>query len=393
MDRTFFHAKRPWSVYKDSILNYYLDPYIPKVATQQKPILIVDCFAGCGRFEDGTNGSPVIICETIRKWREKGFRISGEFIEADPINFASLKHALQPYSAFADCHHSTFAVRLADLTRKAQTHSLFLYVDPYSVRGLKFQLMRQVFEQIRASGSSVEVLLNWNPVAFLRWGKSALKSVADETQSVIDSGGDFLADDPEDPVQLTELDEIAGGPYWRSIASNSTISFAESLNRLTEAYCQSLHGSFAFVARYPVKEKYKHTVPKYFLVFGTRHPDGIELMNDAMCSARRAFLGSEFVTGRLFDTTPDEEIADLTTVKAAIRVAFQARREMTRKELRQMLFLEQNLFGKYRNAEINCAVGEMLKAKGPTLYSKTGRTRINDGVQLALHPFGMTAPR
>ena len=46
----FFKAKRPWSKYKDFILGYYLEPYIPKVATLKKPILIVDCFAGCGRF-------------------------------------------------------------------------------------------------------------------------------------------------------------------------------------------------------------------------------------------------------------------------------------------------------------------------------------------------------
>ena len=39
--------------YKDFILNYYLEPYIPKVNTLKKPILIIDCFAGRGSFDDG----------------------------------------------------------------------------------------------------------------------------------------------------------------------------------------------------------------------------------------------------------------------------------------------------------------------------------------------------
>src|ERR1700683_3193361 len=80
----FFEAKRPWSKYKDFILGYYLDPYIPKVATLKKPILIVDCFAGCGRFGDGEPGSPLIIAPIIKKWRDKGISVSGEFIEAVP---------------------------------------------------------------------------------------------------------------------------------------------------------------------------------------------------------------------------------------------------------------------------------------------------------------------
>ena len=72
MTQDFFKAKRPWSKYKDFILGYYLEPYIPKVATLKKPILVVDCFAGCGRFGDGEPGSPLIIAPIIKKWRDKG---------------------------------------------------------------------------------------------------------------------------------------------------------------------------------------------------------------------------------------------------------------------------------------------------------------------------------
>ena len=73
MKNGFFKAKRPWSKYKGFILRYYLETYIPKVATLKKPILIVDCFAGCGQFDDGEPGSPLIIASIINKWHDKGY--------------------------------------------------------------------------------------------------------------------------------------------------------------------------------------------------------------------------------------------------------------------------------------------------------------------------------
>src|SRR5438874_3685965 len=119
MTRKFFEKKRPWSRYKDFILRYYLEPYIAKVATLGKPILVVDCFAGCGRFGDGEAGSPLIIAPIIKKWRDKGVNISGEFIEADPENFRSLAESLQPFNEVATPRFGSFEERLPDLAAKA----------------------------------------------------------------------------------------------------------------------------------------------------------------------------------------------------------------------------------------------------------------------------------
>src|SRR4051812_34724174 len=96
----FFSRKREGSKYKDFILGYYLDPYVPKVNTLKKPILIVDSFAGRGVFEDGQPGSPLIIAPIIQKWREKGVPIRGLFIEADADNYQCLGESLQVYREF-----------------------------------------------------------------------------------------------------------------------------------------------------------------------------------------------------------------------------------------------------------------------------------------------------
>src|ERR1700730_15499002 len=60
-DRTFFLGKRPWSTIKDRVLDAYLAAYLPKVAQLRKRIVIVDAFAGPGRYRDGSLGSPLLI--------------------------------------------------------------------------------------------------------------------------------------------------------------------------------------------------------------------------------------------------------------------------------------------------------------------------------------------
>ncbi len=72
MSDTFFKEKKPWSKYKDFILDYYLTPYIAKVKNIKRPILIIDCCAGPGKFEDGTEGSPLIITKHIVESRKNG---------------------------------------------------------------------------------------------------------------------------------------------------------------------------------------------------------------------------------------------------------------------------------------------------------------------------------
>src|SRR3990167_11042175 len=82
--RDFFKIKKGWSLQKDEIFDHYLKPYIAKILSTGKPLTIIDCFAGKGRFEDGSIGSPVIIAKHIKSVLEGNSRnknIQGIFIE------------------------------------------------------------------------------------------------------------------------------------------------------------------------------------------------------------------------------------------------------------------------------------------------------------------------
>ena len=148
MVSNFFEAKRPWSRYKDYLLRSYIEPYIPKVASLKRPILIVDCFAGRGRFDDGEPGSPLIIAEAIERWRSKGVDVTGECIEADSENFHALCDVLRPHKDYCTPREGVFDDHLPELARRAQRNTVFLYVDPYMVKGLVFQHMKRVYDRM-----------------------------------------------------------------------------------------------------------------------------------------------------------------------------------------------------------------------------------------------------
>ena len=85
----FFTEKKIWSKVKDELLGCYLSPYFSKIFFTQRPVLYVDCFAGKGKFDDGTAGSPIIalniIKDALSKSKAKNPRVEAYFID---LNYA-----------------------------------------------------------------------------------------------------------------------------------------------------------------------------------------------------------------------------------------------------------------------------------------------------------------
>jgi three-Cys-motif partner protein len=387
----FFEKKREWSKHKDFILGYYLEPYIPKVNTLKKPILVIDCFAGRGEFKDGEPGSPLVIAPMLQRWRAKGVPIRGLFIEADPDNHRHLATVLAGFGDYAEPRLGSFDGHLAEIARLARHDTVFLYVDPYNVRGLIYERMKAVYDQIRTSSSSVEVLLNFNSATFMRWALAALQRHQDIPTETADEPLDQIEDASGSPVELATLDAIAGGSYWRGIALDPNLDFPQKLDRLTSEYMGRMLSSFKYVSSCPIKAKYHHKVPKYHLIYATRHEDGLELMNDAMCKARREFLGNEFNRGMLFDFIPEDEVPDLSVLRRDLLSMVCKTGPISRKALRLWGLLGH--FGRFESKDHNAAIGELLKAG--KLFSSTGKARINDHVVLRSTPFGSgaTSPR
>ncbi len=308
-DETFFRRKRSWSKYKDLILDYYLKPYLSKVAHLGKPIAVIDCFAGPGIFDDGELGSPLIISRRVAELQGRGYDARGIFIEKNQVLFGRLQGNTS--SHLCETLQGDFHSHLDRLAAIAKTHTCFLYVDPIRPGDLLFDDLESAYELIK-SNQSVEVLINFLSRGFVRRAKGFRLRASEG--SVLSEGlgrdvdeyllGDFDTQHPE----VIACNRIAGGAYWQSLLLQRSVSNPEIVDAVAKGYADQLSRWFRWRLCYPIREKYEHKGAKYHLVFGSRHMDALELMNRAMVKARREFVGAQFVENLLFPNEPEKEV-------------------------------------------------------------------------------------
>jgi three-Cys-motif partner protein len=291
----FFREKKAWSKYKDLILDYYLEPYLHKVKQLRKPILVVDCFAGPGKFDDGEPGSPFIISRKLHKLHQLSFDVLCLCIEKNPILYDRLIHNIQSSPAPTAARLGSFRDYIDEIADLAKNHTVFVYLDPIRPSDLFFNDLQSVYDQLK-HGQSVETLVNFMTTSFLR----AVRGFANR----ILLQGTLQLDHP----LVIKWNKIAGGTYWHDVAFNPSFTENQRADRLAEGYVKQLHRWFDWVIPYPIREKYKHVSPKYHLIFGSRYPGALELMNRAMVTARREFIKAGFIQGFLFPNQPDKEV-------------------------------------------------------------------------------------
>ena len=241
-----------------------------------------------------------------------------------------------------------------------RNNTVFVYIDPYGIKPLRFDVLAGIYANI-ACGSSIEVLLNFNASSLVRNGLAALKcSQQDDTEEELDR-----------TMTPADIDAIAGGTYWRGIVT-SDIPFSAKEEQCVSEYIGMMQRYFDEVCSYGIKERYEHTIPKYRLLFGSRHEDAFLLMNDAVCKARDEFLGKQRVDGYLLDMRADDEIHDPDRLRKAIMDKLTT--SMTRKEL--IVSAMHGVFAEYKESEYKRMIGSLLK--DGKICSRSGKTRIND---------------
>ncbi len=275
--KDFFKEKKAWSIIKDRILNYYLVPYIAKIVRTGKPLIVFDCFAGKGKFDKGENGSPLIIAEHIKSAFQKDAslsnKIKGIFIEKK--YYDDLKTNLAGYPS-TEVLEGTFEDNLLKILSVDARSSIFLYVDPYGIKSLSLDHFKQIKDK---KFFSIEMLINFNSAGFLREGCRLLKLEGlFKDEEIADYEGD------EDVNTIARMNSIAGGAYWQDILNdyyNKKIDIYQAEDKFISEYSRKLKDIYKYTVNIPIKLKSSH-LPKYRLVFGSNHEDGLILMVDNM---------------------------------------------------------------------------------------------------------------
>lgn len=313
----FFQKKQPWSEVKDKIVSGYLTPYSAKLLATKKPLKIVDCFAGKGKFDDGKDGSPIMIAKVIKNIlkTENAYQnknIEAYFIEQKYHN--KLKDNLQYYSQCKVISGSfeENILKILDKNNNENTN-LFLYIDPYGIKSLSFQ----VFDKLKSMETiSTEILMNFNSFGFLREGFRLLgKDIPTEL-----SKSNYETDGKN---TIVRMDEIANGNYWQQIIldkNNGKLNMYEAEELFMREYINQLKSVYDYVVNIPIKEK-RERLPKYRLIFGSNHHEGLFLMVDTMKKGWNYFLenSNEHSLFKEFEL-PDYNIGDINLEQEILKL-------------------------------------------------------------------------
>jgi len=285
---------------KHELLRRYLGAWFPILTYGgfHRRVLFLDGFAGPGVYADGEPGSPIIALNTLVSHRVFGELGRTEFVfmfvESDHDRCVSLDDELQafwdrnggqPKNVRVHVIESTFADLAGELLdhmreQKKQLAPTFAFVDPFGWKGVPLALIADLLSYDRC-----EVLFNFMYDSVNRWVTDERPGIARHFADLFGTGED-------------EHRRAAG------LAGDERKRF------LRDLYAHQLRavGGFPYVRAFELMDIDRGRTA-YYLMYGTRHHRGLEVMKDAMWALDpiggvrfSGFAGDEAM---LFEPEPD----------------------------------------------------------------------------------------
>jgi three-Cys-motif partner protein len=281
-------------VFKHEILRRYMPPFVAMLGSYSagKRVVVLDGFAGRGRYSDGTPASAELILQAVEGLRQSR-QVSAFFVERSEKDHRALSAVVDEYvvrGLLATALPGAVDEHLEAVVAAATGVPLFLFLDPCGA-GLPFtQLAAVLTGPRRHVRPQTELLLNFS---------------ADLSRR---AAGALNAKQVSHPI-ITLMDETCGGTWWRATAlaalsSPTTRNFEPVAAAVVREYALRLAraGSMLQVT-VPVRRRMHHQ-PIYHLVFLTRSQYGLWVFADALGKARQAWL-------RVLGTVDDEDTAGM----------------------------------------------------------------------------------
>lgn len=281
MASDFHKAPKVWAQIKHSILGNYLSLLLGKLG--RNPIYCVDGFAGQGRLDDGSEGSPLIAAKLAAAPPQKSRKgvLHCINVEAEELVFANLQESTADYvkMGLVKNYLGHFDELLPGILRDLGEATAFFFIDPFGTEGAELETIKKIASRrgkteilVRYDDTRVKRLIMWatnnedsfdeshrkTAMAFRsRVDQLTDEQAANEVQSAL-IGGELL-----DPLALIE-------GYTRIVKATTPLRFGLS---------------------YPIRnpETKGH---RYYLVHFCRHPDGYTHMANFMAKVERSVEGT-----------------------------------------------------------------------------------------------------
>jgi three-Cys-motif partner protein len=248
---------------KHVILRKYLDAWLPILGAGRSAaehVVVIDGFAGPGRYSTGEDGSPLIM---LKAYLEHSASIAALphffFIEEDGKRCAHLRGEIAALSVPAvveiEVIEALFDIEFPTLVERLQSRfgslpPTFAFIDPFGADVLPVALSSPLLQIPRC-----EVLIYF-PVSFLaRFG--------------------------EQPELEPILNSLYGGEHWKAAAAAATFDAKKRV--LHDLFLDELRKRVPWVRSFEITPAHEAGGNTYHLVFGTANPEqGLRKMKDAM---------------------------------------------------------------------------------------------------------------
>jgi spore photoproduct lyase len=363
----FFKAKRPWSKIKDQVIGNYLVPYLNKVSKLGQKIVIVDAFSGPGIFEDGSKGSPLIICEVAEKQVPREY--VGIFANRDKESHTKLEKALKKYIEGKQA--ITILGNAKDLLEELRNivgnATLLIYLDPFGLKGCEFRLLEPYLG--RDKRFSTEVIINMSMPTLHRL--STPDAVKEKRTSL-----------RTEKLNQT-LINILGGEYWKEIMWGD-LPANEKEKKVVEKYVSILRKFLPYAGLCPVREKLGKRV-KYYMIFASRHPDALILMNNFMHKAYFEIMHEIQFKGTLFEKIVDwRDIGREGNIEKVIIDHIEEKPGISRGEL--WLEIVKDNFMKWNSSFFISRIRKLVSDDSPKIKFVSSTKRFNEKSKLYIIP-------
>jgi three-Cys-motif partner protein len=365
----FFANPKIWSKRKHRLLGKYLPPFSAKVGSWAKLIYCIDGFAGAAKYEDGSPGSPLMMAQLADKcasWkRPVGLRLIN--VENNPDNYKSLKYITQEWESkgIVSNLEGQFGNLVPTILSTISTDPAFFFIDPYGPTYIHFSHLLPV---LKREQRATELIINFDA--------DGLRRIADTMHSRTSTQQAIKAS----LTNIENVTEIIGSDQWKEHYEKGTLPTQERENILLQIYMENIAKHDYTVTAYPIRKSIKDS-PKYFLVYCTRHPDGVVLMNNFIREEEDSLLEESTVNvhqpklpSEEFDELQQEIIGRRKQLTALIFEHLKKHSSLTRGQIRKH-FSFQN-FGVFSDKDYNAVVKDFIDAD--KLLPRHGKKRIND---------------
>jgi three-Cys-motif partner protein len=364
-NKKFFENLKIWSKRKHRLLEKYLPPFSAKVAstTINREVFCVDGFAGAAKYDDGSEGSPVLMSKfssVCSNWSNPvNLRIIN--VEPDLTTFKSLETATQYWKekGIVENINSRFEDSVSSILTKIGNSPALFFIDPFGPTGVRFS---QLIPILQRNPAITELIINFDTDGLYRIACAAISQ----------------NNNPKTAQTNSEIvTSVIGSNNWLSRFNASKLSTEQGEEILLREYVSNICKYGFSVADYAIKEAL-NTKPKYHFIYCTRHNDGVYLMNDFI-RAEEDLIYGEFIESDLplfqEEASLAKEIVNRRERLLQIVISYlQNNKTVNRKQIKHRLIFDN--FGFFDSKDYNFVVKQLLEES--LLKERTGKIRIND---------------